>query len=213
MPSHPSEIRFLFENRGSPLRTSGFSATNFACGHPRCYRGAEPWFPTAAPLRRRRVRSCRIDASTRNEGDNDVRDSITEDGSRARGIDPYSDGRSASPRARRNAGIGFGDSTAVPGPDWEVQRAVRVYWPQLAGDPAGHNTRIGYARVLKADLSGRQEWRSSRPFRRTTDLRQPTSAWRWHPIGRGRRREKKEGFPSRRSTMRPRRPRYRRVSN
>jgi GWxTD domain-containing protein len=49
------------------------------------------------------------------------------------------------------------DSTAVSETDWEVQRAVRVYWPQLVGDPAGHNTRIGYARLLKADLKAARE--------------------------------------------------------
>ena len=49
------------------------------------------------------------------------------------------------------------DTSATPGPDREVQRAVRVYWPQLVGDPAGHNTRIGYARLLKADLVAARE--------------------------------------------------------
>ncbi len=60
-------------------------------------------------------------------------------------------------RAEEKAPQGAADSTAVPATDLEVQRAVRVYWPQLTGDPAGHNTRVGYARLLKADLSGASE--------------------------------------------------------
>ena len=38
-------------------------------------------------------------------------------------------------------------------PDRQVQRAVKAYWPQLTTDPAGHNTRIGYTRLLKSDLT------------------------------------------------------------
>lgn len=50
-----------------------------------------------------------------------------------------------------------GDSTAVSAPDRYVQRALRVYWPRIIADPAGTDTRIGYARLLKADLAGARE--------------------------------------------------------
>ena len=49
------------------------------------------------------------------------------------------------------------DTTAVSAPDREVQRALRVYWPQIIADPAGRNTRIGFARLLKTDLAGARE--------------------------------------------------------
>ena len=49
------------------------------------------------------------------------------------------------------------DTTADSAPDPEVQRAVRAYWPQMIADPAGRNTRIGYARLLKTDLAGARE--------------------------------------------------------
>ncbi len=42
-------------------------------------------------------------------------------------------------------------------PDREVRRAVKAYWPQLTTDPAGHNTRIGYTRLLKLDLTRARE--------------------------------------------------------
>lgn len=41
--------------------------------------------------------------------------------------------------------------------DLEVERAVRAYWQMLVQDPAGHNTRIGYAQLLKANLVGAKE--------------------------------------------------------
>ncbi len=49
------------------------------------------------------------------------------------------------------------DTTAAAGPDVEVQRALRAYWPRIISDAAGMDTRIGYARLLKADLAGARE--------------------------------------------------------
>lgn len=49
------------------------------------------------------------------------------------------------------------DTTVVSAPDREVQRAVRAYWPQIIADPAGQDTRIGYARLLETDLAGARE--------------------------------------------------------
>ncbi|MDE2997620.1 MAG: GWxTD domain-containing protein [Gemmatimonadota bacterium] len=49
------------------------------------------------------------------------------------------------------------DTAAVSAPDREVQRAVRAFWPQMIADPAGRQTRIGYARLLKTDLAGAAE--------------------------------------------------------
>ncbi|MCE2441195.1 MAG: hypothetical protein J4F39_17450, partial [Candidatus Latescibacteria bacterium] len=51
----------------------------------------------------------------------------------------------------------YKDSTAIAGPDVDVQRAVRAYWSQLVAEPAGQHTRIGYARLLKTDLAGARE--------------------------------------------------------
>ena len=59
--------------------------------------------------------------------------------------------------ADKGASEAAGDSTAVAGPDREVQRAVRAYWPQIIADPAGLDTRNGYARLLKTDLAGARE--------------------------------------------------------
>ncbi|MDE3256899.1 MAG: GWxTD domain-containing protein [Gemmatimonadota bacterium] len=49
------------------------------------------------------------------------------------------------------------DTTAASGPDVEVQRALRAYWPRIISDTAGMDTRIGYARLLKTDLAGARE--------------------------------------------------------
>ena len=49
------------------------------------------------------------------------------------------------------------DTTAVSAHDRDVQRAVRAYWPQMIADPAGRDTRVGYARLLETDLSGARE--------------------------------------------------------